>query len=75
MADRKNLLKAIIAIGQEVVRRSSSAHSSANIDQADALIKEMRSITINEHTESLGLSAGSSVKIKDNLGYSKVCAR
>ena len=31
--------------------RLSSAHSSANIDQADALIKENRRITINELAE------------------------
>ena len=55
--------------------RPSSAHSSANIDQADALIKENRRITINELAESLGISAGSAVKIIDILGYSKVCAR
>ena len=35
--------------------RSSSAHSSANIGQADALIKENRYITINELAESLGV--------------------
>ena len=55
--------------------RSSSAHSSANINQADALIKENRCITINELAESLGVSAGSAVKIMDTLGYSNVCAR
>ena len=33
--------------------RPSSARSSANIDQADALIKENRRITINELAESL----------------------
>ena len=55
--------------------RPSSAHSSANIDQADALIKENRRITINELAESLGVSEGSAVKIMDTLGYSKVCAR
>ena len=38
----------------------SSAHSFANIDQADALIKENRYITINELAESLGVSAGRS---------------
>ena len=54
--------------------RPSSAHSSANIDQADALIKENRHININELAESLGVSAGSAVKIMDTLGYSKVCA-
>ena len=54
--------------------RPSSAHSSANIDQADALIKENRCITINELAESLGVSAGIAVKIMDTLGYSKVCA-
>ena len=50
-------------------------HSFTNIDQADALIKENRRITINELAESLGVSAGSAVKIMDTLGYSKVCAR
>ena len=55
--------------------RPSSAHSSANIDQADALIKENRRITINELPESLGVSAGSAAKIMDTLGHSKVCAR
>ena len=38
--------------------RPSSAHSSANTDQADALIKENRCITITELAESLGVSAG-----------------
>ena len=52
--------------------RLSSAHSSANIDQADALIKENRYITI---TESLGVRAGNAVKIMNTLGYLKVCAR
>ena len=33
--------------------RPSSAHSSANIDQADALIKENRRIIINELAESI----------------------
>ena len=55
--------------------RPSSAHSSANIDRANALIKENRRITINELAESLGVSAGSAVKIVNTLGYSKVCAR
>ena len=55
--------------------RPFSAHSSANIDQADALIKENRRITINELAESLGVNAGSAVKIMDILVYSKVCAR
>ena len=55
--------------------RPSSAHSSANIDQADALIKENRCITINELAELFRVSAGSAVKIMDTLGYSKVCAR
>ena len=55
--------------------RPSSAHSSANIDQAHALIKENRRITINELAESLGVSTGSAVKIMDILRYSKVCAR
>ena len=55
--------------------RPSSVHSSANIDQADTLIKENRCITINELAESLGVSAGCTVKIMDTLGYSNVCAR
>ena len=55
--------------------RPSSAHSSTNIDQADALIKQNRPITIDELAESLGVNAGSAVKIMDTLGYSKVCAR
>ena len=55
--------------------KPSFAHSSANIDQADALIKENRHITINELAESLGISARSVVKVMDTLGYSKVCAR
>ena len=38
--------------------RPSSAHSSANIDQADALIKENRRITINELAKSLGIVQG-----------------
>ena len=37
--------------------RPSSTHSSANIDQADALIKENRYITINEFAESLGVTS------------------
>ena len=37
--------------------RPSSAHSSANIDQANVLIKENRRISINELAESLGVSA------------------
>ena len=45
--------------------RPSSAHNSANIDQADALIKKNRRITINELAESLGVSAGCAVKIID----------
>ena len=53
--------------------RPSSPHSSTKIDQADALIKENRRITINELAELLGVSAGSAVKIMDILGYSKVC--
>ena len=32
-------------------------------------------ITINELAESLGVSAGSAVKIMDTLGYSKMCKR
>ena len=55
-------------------RRPSSARSSANIDQADALIKKNRRITINELAESSEVSAGSVVRIMDTLGYSKVCA-
>ena len=55
--------------------RPSSADSSANIDQANALIKENRRITINEFAESLGVSAGSAVKIMNTLGYTKTCAR
>ena len=55
--------------------RPSFAHSSANIDQADALIKENRRINIKELAESFGVSAGSAVKIMDTLRYSKVCAR
>ena len=55
--------------------RPSSAHSSANIDQADALIKENRHITINELAESLGVSAGSAVKIMNTLEYLRVCAK
>ena len=54
--------------------RLFSAHSSANIDQADVLIKENRRIT-TELAESLGVSEGSAVKIMDTLGYSKVCAK
>ena len=61
--------------GKPMSGRPSSAHSSANIDQVDALIKENRRITMNELVESLGVSAGSAVKIMDILGYSKVCAR
>ena len=41
--------------------RPFSAHSSANIDQPDALIKENRCITINELAESIGVSEGSTV--------------
>ena len=55
--------------------RPSSVHSSANIDQVNALIKENRRITINDLAESLGVSARNAVKIMDTLGYSKVCAR
>ena len=55
--------------------KPSSAHSSASIHQAHALIKENRRITINELAESLGVSAGSTVKIMDTLGYSEVFAR
>ena len=50
-------------------RPKSDMPSSANIDQ------EKRCITINELAESLGVSAGSVVKIMDAMGYSKVCAR
>ena len=56
-------------------RPRSSRQSSSNIDQADALIKKNKRITINELAESLGVSAGSAVKIMDTLGYSKVCVR
>ena len=73
MMDRKNLLKAIFAIGQEVV-----GHLLLTVLltlQADALIKEKRCITINELAESLRESEGCAVKIMDTLGYSKVCAR
>ena len=55
--------------------KPSPAHSSANIDQTDTLIEENRRITINELAESLGVSAGSAVKIMDTLRYLKVCAR
>ena len=55
--------------------KPSFAHSSASIDRADALIKENRRITIDELAESLGVSAGSAVKIMDTLSYSKACAR
>ena len=44
-----------------------SAHSSANIDQADALIKKNRCIAISELAESLGVSAGSAVKIMTGI--------
>ena len=37
--------------------RPSSAHSSANIDQADALIKENRRMTINECCKDYGYPA------------------
>ena len=53
----------------------SSAHSSANIDQSDALFKKNRRITINDLAESLRVSTGSAVKIMDTLWYSKACAR
>ena len=56
-------------------RPRSDRPCSANIDQADALIKENRCITINELAKSLGVSARSALKIMDTLGYSKVCAR
>ena len=55
--------------------RPSSAHSSVNIDQADALVEENRRITINELAKSLEVSAGSAVKIIDSLGYSKAGLR
>ena len=55
--------------------RPSSAHSIATIDQAYALIKKKRCIIINQLAESLGVSAGSAIKIMDTLGYSKECAR
>ena len=51
-----------------------SVHSSANIDQADALIKENRRIIINELAESSGVSAKSAVKLMDTLGIQK-CAQ
>ena len=51
--------------------RPSSAHSSANINQADALIKKNRCIAINVLAESLGLSARSAVKITDTWGIEK----
>ena len=72
MMDRKNLLKAICNRPRSA--RLSFARSCADIDQADALIKENRLITINELAESVGVSAGSTVKVMDTLGYSKVCA-
>ena len=55
--------------------RPSSAHSFANINQADALIKKNRRIIINELAESLAVSAESAVKIMDTMGYSKLCGR
>ena len=70
---QENLLKAIFAIGQEVV-----GHLLLTVLltlQADALIKEKRCITINELAESLRVSAGNAVKIMDTLGYSKVRER
>ena len=39
------------------------------------MIKKNKRITINELAESLGVSAGSAVKIMDTLEYSKVCSR
>ena len=51
--------------------RPSFAHSSANIDQADALIEKNRRITINEFAESLRVSAGSAVKIWIPWGIQK----
>ena len=66
MIDRKNLLKAIFAIGQEVVH-----HLLLTV--LLTLIKENRRITINELAESIAVSAGSAVKIMDTLRYSKVC--
>ena len=39
------------------------------------LIRENTCIIVNEFAKSLGVSAGSAVKIMDTLGYSKVCAR
>ena len=68
--DRKNLLKAIFAIGQEVVGYLLLIVLLTLIRQMP-LIKKNRRITINELAESLGVSAESTVKIMD----SKVCAR
>ena len=51
--------------------RPSSAHSSANINQADALIKKNRCITINELAELLVVSAGSAEKIMVPWGIQK----
>ena len=53
--------------------RPPSAHSSANIDQADALIKENRRITINELAESSGVNGGSVVKIWIPWVFKNVC--
>ena len=55
--------------------RPFSAHSSSNINQADALNEENGRITINELAESLGVSAGSAVTIMDTLEYLQVCTR
>ena len=51
--------------------KPSSTHSSANIDQADTMIKENKRIAINELAESLGVSAGSAVKIINTRGIYK----
>ena len=48
--------------------KPSSAHSSANIDQADII---NRHITINELAESLAVSAGSAEKIMNTGGIQK----
>ena len=76
--DRKNLVKAIFAIHQEVIAVQSlryikrpSFHNSVRFDRAHALIKEnRRNITTNDFTESSEVSAGSTAKIVDFLEYS-----
>ena len=52
--------------------RPSSAHSSANIDQAGALIKENRRITINELAKSLRVSAGKFLRLRSRNSVWKV---